>query len=161
MAEDGAGLPGERTTGTPLDTPLERGPHQGPAGVLREGAAALSERQDDALRGTRRRPAPQIPTRSKPASTAASAVMFTMRRALAVGVRMCTALAAPSRIGPTVMPSPPATFRMLNAILAASTFGMMRRLASVLRREPGNTLSRIGFESAASPCISPSTSRSG
>ena len=35
-----------------------------------------------------------------------SAVMFTMRRTVLVGVRMCTGRAAPSRIGPTVMPSP-------------------------------------------------------
>ena len=46
-------------------------------------------------------------------------------------------------------------------MFAASTFGMTRRLASVSRREPGNALSRIVFESAESPRISPSTARSG
>ena len=37
--------------------------------------------------------------------------MFTMRRTVAEGVRMCTGFAAPSSIGPTVMPSPEAVFK--------------------------------------------------
>ena len=36
----------------------------------------------------------------------ARAEMFTSRRTVALGVRMCTGFAVPSRIGPTVMPSP-------------------------------------------------------
>ena len=48
-----------------------------------------------------------------PASTAASAVMLTMRRTLATGSRMCTGFAAPSRMGPTVMPLLAAIFRRL------------------------------------------------
>ncbi len=87
--------------------------------------------------------------------------MFTMRRTLAFGVRMWTGFAAPSRIGPTVIPPPAATLSMLKAMFAASTFGIISRLASVLRRESANTSSRTVFESAASPCISPSTARSG
>src|SRR5260221_3055685 len=95
------------------------------------------------------------------ASSTASAVMLMMRRTVAVGVRMCTGLAAPSRIGPTVMPAPPTTFSRLNEMLAASSVGMMRRLASPLRREFGKALERTSSESAASPCISPSTSSAG
>ena len=46
-------------------------------------------------------------------------------------------------------------------MLAASTFGMISRLASAVRRESGNSRSRIVFDSAASPRISPSTASSG
>ncbi len=41
------------------------------------------------------------------ASAAVSAVRLTMRRTVAVVVITCTGLAAPRRIGPMVMPSPP------------------------------------------------------
>ena len=51
--------------------------------------------------------------RSDAASTTTSAVMLTTRRTLAVGSMICTGLAAPSRIGPTVMPLPAATFNRL------------------------------------------------
>src|SRR3954468_21233038 len=47
------------------------------------------------------------------ASRTESAVMFTMRRTVLVGVRMCAGRAAPSRIGPTVMPSPATTLSAL------------------------------------------------
>ncbi|MNC90094.1 hypothetical protein D3C83_61440 [compost metagenome] len=46
-------------------------------------------------------------------------------------------------------------------MLAASIVGMTSRFASPRMRECGNTLWRISSESAVSPCISPSTSRSG
>src|SRR5258706_7096815 len=95
------------------------------------------------------------------ASTTVRAVMLMMRRTVAVGVRMCTGRAAPRRIGPTVMPAPPTTLSKLNEMLAASSVGMMRRLASPFSRVLGNALARTSSESAASPCISPSTSSSG
>src|SRR5574340_831283 len=95
------------------------------------------------------------------ASTTDSAVMFTRRRTVAVGVRICTGLAEPRSIGPTVTPSPPLTLSRLNAMLAASRLGMMSRLASPLSSDSGNVLWRMVSDSAASPCISPSTSSSG
>ncbi len=39
------------------------------------------------------------------ASTTVSAVMLTIRRTVADGVRMCTGFATPSRIGPSVTPA--------------------------------------------------------
>ncbi|MNN43257.1 hypothetical protein D3C81_1574830 [compost metagenome] len=42
---------------------------------------------------------------------------------------MCTGLAAPSRIGPTVTPCPPVILSRLKAMLAASSVGMTSRLA--------------------------------
>src|SRR6185503_8782092 len=59
--------------------------------------------------------------RGAPASTTASAVMFTIRRTVAEGVTMCTARAAPSRIGPIVTPSAEVVFSRLNAMFAASS----------------------------------------
>ena len=50
--------------------------------------------------------------------------MFTSRRTLADGVRMCTGRAAPSRIGPIVTPPPAAVFSRLKAMLAASSVGI-------------------------------------
>lgn len=47
------------------------------------------------------------------ASTTARAVMLTIRLTVVVGVTMCTALLAPSNMGPTVMPSPPTIFNKL------------------------------------------------
>src|SRR6185437_4269863 len=95
------------------------------------------------------------------ASTTASAVMLMMRRTVADGVRMCTGFAAPSRIGPTVMPYPPTVFRRLNAMFAASRVGITSRFASPFRRELGNAARRTSSESAASACISPSISSAG
>jgi hypothetical protein len=46
--------------------------------------------------------------RSETASTTHSAVMLTMLRTVAAGVRMCTGAAQPSRIGPMAMPLPAA-----------------------------------------------------
>ena len=94
-------------------------------------------------------------------STTVSAVMLTMRRTVADGVRMCTGLATPSRIGPSVTPPPAAAFSRLNAMFAASSVGMISRFASPFSRELGMTVLRTSSDSAASPCISPSTSRSG
>ena len=74
---------------------------------------------------------------------------------------MCTGRAAPSRIGPMVTPPPAAVLSRLKEMLAASRVGMMSRFASPFSLVRGNTLSRISSESAASPCISPSISRSG
>src|ERR1700741_2605513 len=51
--------------------------------------------------------------RSDTASTTHRAVMLTMRRTVADGVRMCTGRAQPSRIGPTAMPLPAAVFTRL------------------------------------------------
>ena len=82
------------------------------------------------------------------ASATASAVMLTRRRTVAEGVRMCTGRAAPSRIGPMVTPPPEAVFNRLNEMFAASSEGMMSRFASVVRRESGNSLSRIAFDNA-------------
>src|SRR4051794_1852753 len=64
------------------------------------------------------------------ASATVSAVMLTMRRTVADGVRMCTGLAAPSNTGPIAMPPPAAVFSRLYEMLAASMFGHTRRLAS-------------------------------
>lgn len=47
------------------------------------------------------------------ASATVSAVMLTMRRTVAEGVRMCTGLAAPSNTGPIAMPPPAAVFSRL------------------------------------------------
>ena len=63
---------------------------------------------------------------------------------------MCTGLAAPSRIPPTVIPPPTVTRSALYVMFAASTFGMISRLASVVRRESGNSMSRIVVDRAAS-----------
>ena len=71
------------------------------------------------------------------ASTTVSAVMLTMRRTVADGVRMCAGFATPSSIGPSVTPEPAATLSRLNAMFAASTVGMMRRLASPLQPRIG------------------------
>jgi hypothetical protein len=53
------------------------------------------------------------PQRSTFASATASAVMLTMRRTVTYGVRMCTGLAAPSRMGPMAMPLPAAVLSKL------------------------------------------------
>src|SRR6185503_1564903 len=95
------------------------------------------------------------------ASTTATAGMLMMRRTVALGVRMCTGRAAPSRIGPMVMPAPPTTFRRLKEMLAASIPGIISRLASPFSRELGKLALRTSSDSAESACISPSTSRSG
>ena len=55
--------------------------------------------------------------------------MFKTRRTVDDGVRMCAVAAAPSKIGPIVMPSPPVTFSTLNSMLAASRLGQIRMLA--------------------------------
>ena len=47
------------------------------------------------------------------ASATVSAVMLTMRRTVADGVRMCTGLAAPSNTGPIAIPPPAAVFSRL------------------------------------------------
>ena len=87
--------------------------------------------------------------------------MLTIRRTVADGVRMFTGFATPSRIGPSVTPPPEETLSRLNEMFAASTVGITSRFASPLRREFGNAPMRTSSESAASPCISPSISRSG
>ena len=84
-----------------------------------------------------------------------------MRRTVAEGVRMCAGRAAPSSIGPTVTPPPAAVFSRLNEMFAASSVGITSRFASPRSRARGKTRMRISSESAASPCISPSTCRSG
>src|SRR4029453_1231764 len=63
------------------------------------------------------------------ASTTVSAVMLTILRTVADGVKMCTALATPSKMGPSVTPPPDDDLSRLNAMFAASTVGMMRRFA--------------------------------
>src|SRR5260221_4762327 len=83
------------------------------------------------------------------ASTTQRAAMLMMRRTVAVGVRMCTGLAAPSRIGPTGIPAPPTTLRRLNQMFTASSVGMMRRLASTLSRALRNALRRTSSGHAA------------
>ena len=87
--------------------------------------------------------------------------MLTMRRTVADCVRMCTGLATPSRIGPSVTPEPDDTLSRLNEMFAASSVGMMSRLASPFNCELGNADMRTSSCSAASPCISPSHSSSG
>ena len=47
------------------------------------------------------------------ASATVSAVMLTMRRTVAVGVNMCTGLAAPSSTRPMAMPPPAVVFSRL------------------------------------------------
>ena len=51
----------------------------------------------------------------RPACTSetVTAVMLTMRRTVALAVRMCTGLLAPSRIGPMAMPPPAAVLSRL------------------------------------------------
>src|SRR4029078_8170161 len=56
--------------------------------------------------------------RSVVQSTTVSAVMLTIRRTVADGVRMFTGLATPSRIGPSVTPEPDAAFSRLNEMFA-------------------------------------------
>ncbi len=55
--------------------------------------------------------------------------MLTMRRTVALVVRMCTGRAAPSRIGPIATPLLPVIFSMLYVMLPVSRLGMTRRLA--------------------------------
>ena len=74
---------------------------------------------------------------------------------------MCTGLAAPSRIGPTVMPLPAAFLSRLKAMLAASRVGKISRLASSRIFALGKICRRWRASSAESPCISPSTCSSG
>ena len=62
---------------------------------------------DQVLHANRRLPAPRL------ASTTASAVMLTMRRTVAAGVRMCAGAAQPSRIGPIATLWPAADFSRL------------------------------------------------
>ena len=64
--------------------------------------------------------------------------MLTIRRTVALGVRMWTGFAAPSSMGPIVMPAPPTIFNRLNEMFAASSPGRISRFASPLRRERGN-----------------------
>jgi len=51
--------------------------------------------------------------RCETASTTAKAVIFTIRRTVADGVKMCTGLAQPSKIGPIATPLPAVTFKRL------------------------------------------------
>ena len=96
------------------------------------------------------------------ASATASAVMLTMRRTVADGVRMCTGRAAPSRIGPMVTPPPRGGLQQVEGDVGGVErrhdeqvgFAAQPRVAGTRRR-------RISSDSAASPCISPSTSSSG
>src|SRR5204862_2414201 len=73
------------------------------------------------------------------ASATVSAVMLTMRRTVADGVRMCTGLAAPSKTGPIAMPPPAACLSRLYEMFAASMFGSTSRLASPVSVLPGIT----------------------
>src|SRR6185436_7750066 len=73
------------------------------------------------------------------ASATESAVMLTMRRTVAEGVRMCTGRAVPRRIGPMVTLSADATFSRLKEMLAASMVGITSRFASPFSFELGNT----------------------
>ena len=82
-------------------------------------------------------PAPQPPDDQpagllSAASATASAVMLTMRRTVALGVKMCTGRAAPSSTGPTVTPWPPVIFSTLKRMLAASKFGSTSKFAAPL-----------------------------
>ena len=89
-------------------------------------------------------------------------IMLTMRRTVAVGVRMCTGCAAPSRIGPTVMPPPAVTRSRLKAILAASSVRHDQQVGLALERRIRDRPCRAPRPTAPRrPCISPSTSRSG
>ena len=82
--------------------------------------------------------------------------MLTIRRTVADWVRMCTGLATPSRIGPSVTPPPEAAFSRLNEMFAASIDGMISRLASPFSRAFGNTVgwvdhgSRLAHDALAS-----------
>ena len=52
-----------------------------------------------------------------------------MRRAVADGVKICTGLSAPSKIGPKAA-EPVAVFSQLKAILAASNVGKISKFAA-------------------------------
>ena len=96
------------------------------------------------------------------ASTDVSAVMLTMRRTVADGVRMCTGFATPSRIGPE---RHAAARRDLEQV-ERDVRGVERRHDEQVRlalepRVREHATCRTSSASAASPCISPSTSRSG
>ena len=95
------------------------------------------------------------------ASTAVTALMLMMPRTVVVGSKTCAGLATPSRTGPIVTPWLDTTRKQLMVMFAASRFGMISRFASPLSLVFGNTRSRTTRDSAASPCISPSTSSSG
>jgi hypothetical protein len=94
------------------------------------------------------------------ASTPAIAVMLMTPRAVTDGVSTWHGLATPTSIGPMGVASP-SVLTSWNAMLAASMLGMMNTLASPLSREAGKMRLRSASSRAASPCISPSTSRSG
>ena len=104
---------------------------------------------------------PRLQSPALAAPTTASAVRLTSRRTVAEGVAISTVFCAPSRIGPMVTPSPPVIFSRLNEMFAASRFGITSRFASPFSVESGWTWLRMASDRAASPCISPSTSRSG
>src|SRR6185437_8242837 len=146
-----------RAVAAPLahDLPAER------VAVERERFLEIRRRDEEVMEPVRHGAPPWGWRLSACASTTASAVMLMMRRTVAVGVRMCTGFAAPRRMGPTVMPQPPTVFSRLKEMFAASSVGMTRRFASPFRRDCGKAAWRTSSESAASPCISPSTSRSG
>jgi hypothetical protein len=63
--------------------------------------------------GLRQRLLGAIGQRAAEASATVSAVMLTMRRTVAEGVRMCTGWAAPSSTGPIAMPPPAAVLSRL------------------------------------------------
>lgn len=64
--------------------------------------------------------------------------MFNTRRVVAVGVKICTGFAAPSKIGPIVTLLPDVAFNRLNEMFAASRFGMINKFAEPLKLELGN-----------------------
>ena len=98
---------------------------------------------------------------SRLASTTVTAVMLTMRRTVAAGVRICAGAAQPNKMGPMATLWPAADLSRLYAMLALSRLGHTRRFALPCKVLPGNTLERAVSSSALSPCISPSTSKSG
>ena len=123
-------------------------------------AADIAEARRLARDGGRSDGAPSLQS-PVPAPTTASAVRLTSRRTVAEGVEIRTVFCAPSRIGPMVTPSPPVTFSMLKEMFAASRFGITSKFAPPFSVESGWTWLRMTSDSAASPCISPSTSRFG
>ena len=59
--------------------------------------------------------------------------MFSTRRTVAAGVRMCAVPAAPIKMGPTVTPPLVVVFSTLYKMLAASKLGQTNKLAEPLR----------------------------
>ncbi len=95
-AEIGVERPGDVEIGNGEDEAVQRMHRDGAFAPRRRTGCRFHRSSIPVCRGTA--------CRCRHASTTVSAVMLTIRRTVADGVRMCTGFATPSRIGPSVTP---------------------------------------------------------